>query len=225
MGDEKSHRFLLIGPPGSGKGTYANRLAQRFGVPHIATGDMLRKAVESNTELSRKVKSYLDKGELVPDDVMIEMIRERLLQEDARKGFSLDGFPRTLEQARMLDELMKSMGADFDYVFHTWAPVEYIVERTIQRVQCERCGRVYNIVNNPPKNDNICDFCGGNVYQREDDSEEMIRKRMRVFEEKTAPIIAHYEKHPRYFKVDTRGRVGLAEDEMLRIIEGIEGVV
>ncbi len=219
MPNNSTYRLPLIGPPGSGKGTYAERLARRFDIPHIATGDMLREAVKNGSKLGEKVKQYLDKGELVPDDVMIEVIRDRLARDDAQKGFSLDGFPRTLEQAKMLDETMGAMDADFDYIFYVWASPDEIVERTVDRVQCENCGKVYNLKNNPPAKDNVCDVCGGKVYQRDDDTEETVRRRLDVYEEKTRPIIEHYSNHSRFFKIYTGGPVGVAEVEMLKIID------
>ena len=212
-------RFLLIGPPGSGKGTYSERLARRFEVPHIATGDMLREAVESGTEMGKIVEGYLDRGELVPDELIIKVVEQRLLRPDARKGFSLDGFPRTLPQAKMLDELMTKMGWDFDYIFFVWADREEIIERTVNRVQCEDCGEVYNLKNNPPKEPGVCDQCGGKVIKREDDTEEMILHRFKVYDEKTAPMVDHYSSHPNFYSVNTGGPVGRAEKKMLELIK------
>ena len=218
MTDERTYRMLFLGPPGSGKGTYAERLAKKYGIPHIATGDILRELVYSGSRLGNKIKTYLDKGELVPDEMMVCILDSRFMRKDTRKGWILDGFPRTLPQAKILDEIVDSHGWDFDYIFYVWASNKEIIERTVNRVQCEKCGAVYNLLNNPPAVSGVCDKCGGRVYRRDDDTEDMIQRRFDVYEEKTRPVIEYYSKHPHFFKIYTGGPMNLVEKEILSII-------
>jgi len=222
-GENQKYRFLFLGPPGSGKGTYAKRLAKRYDVPHISTGDMLREFSSGDSQLAKEISNYLENGELVPDELMIKMISERLSRPDAEGGFSMDGFPRTITQAEMLDDLFEKTDQKFDYIFYLWASEEDIIERTALRVQCTKCGKVYNMKNNPPKVDAICDACGGKVEHRKDDKPEMIRKRFEVYREKTQPIIDHYTNHPYFEKIYTGGPVGVAEVTILDYIKSTGG--
>ncbi len=218
--ESRKYYILILGPPGSGKGTYAKRLAQKLDLRHIATGDILREKVEKGDELAEAIKAYIDKGELVPDEMIIEIIREILTSDKIVNGFTLDGFPRTLPQAKMLDEMMDSLGWKFDYIFYVWAEKENIVERLANRVQCENCGAIYNMIDNPPKADNICDNCGAKLHHRLDDNRKVILHRFEVYERDTVSVVDHYRNHPGFFKIYTGGPVGVAEVEMFKAIDG-----
>src|SRR5512142_883306 len=184
-------KLIFIGPPGSGKGTQAKRLAGRFGIPHISTGDMLREAVAEGTELGKKADAIMKSGALVPDDVMIGMIRERLAKADAAKGFILDGFPRTLPQAEKLDTLVAGNGKDALRVLQLLVPDEAIVKRIALRRTCAQCGAIYHLENQPPKVADVCDRCGGNLIARPDDNETAVRKRLDAFHRQTAPVAGY----------------------------------
>lgn len=194
--------IILLGPPGGGKGTQAKRIVEKYGIPHIATGDILREAVAKGTELGKKAKEYMDRGELVPDEIVIGIVKERLKQPDCEKGFLLDGFPRTIKQAEALDEMLKELGKSIDAVIYIDVPEEEVVKRIAYRRTCRNCGAVYNLIYSPPKEDNKCDKCGGELYQRDDDKEEVVRQRFKVYMENTAPLIEYYEKRGILYKVD-----------------------
>ncbi|MEM2026940.1 MAG: adenylate kinase [Candidatus Bathyarchaeia archaeon] len=180
-------RIVLLGPPGSGKGTYASRLAVILGVPHISTGDMVREEIRAQTEIGKRIKEYSDRGELVPDDIIIAMLVERLKKPDAQKGFILDGFPRTLRQAEELEKFSK-----IDLVVNLNVPDEIIIQRLSNRLVCKRCGAIYNRLTLKPKVDEVCDICGGELYQRDDDRPEVIRERLNVYRRSTEPLIYYY---------------------------------
>ena len=182
-------KIVMLGPPGSGKGTYAFRLTKILGVPHISTGDMVREEIKAQTELGKKIKEYSDKGELVPDEIIINLLAERLRKPDAQKGFILDGFPRTLRQAEALEEISK-----IDLVINLNVPDEIIVQRLSNRLVCKRCGAIYNRLTLKPKVNGVCDVCGGELYQREDDKPEVIQERLKVYRRNTAPLIEYYRK-------------------------------
>lgn len=185
--------ILFLGAPGAGKGTQASLIAKKLNIPHISTGDIFREAVSKGTELGRKAKEYMDRGELVPDEVVIGIVKERLSQEDCRNGFVLDGFPRTVAQAEALDKVLEDLGAKLDFVFNINVSEEEVVRRLTGRRTCRNCNAVYHVEFNPPAKDGICDACGGELYQRDDDKEETVRNRMRVYLEKTAPLIDYYK--------------------------------
>ncbi len=182
-------RIVIFGPPGSGKGTYASRLAPRLGVPHISTGDILRDEVKSGSELGKSISSYVSSGKLVPDEVVNRVMEKRLSQEDCRKGFILDGYPRTLQQAYFLEGVSK-----IDFVINLNVPDEVIVRRLSSRLVCRKCGAIYNKITLPPKVDGVCDKCGGELYQRDDDKPEVVRERIRVYKNEAAPLLEHYRK-------------------------------
>jgi|HigsolmetaAR201D_1030396.scaffolds.fasta_scaffold00648_31 adenylate kinase len=184
--------LILLGPPGAGKGTQAERLTQDFGLPYIATGDILRKAVADGTELGRRAKQYMDAGELVPDDVIIGVILEALDTEEAKDGFLLDGYPRTVPQAEALDEALKKVGRQLTAVLLLDVPDEE-VERRLSGRRVSRSGRVYHIEFDPPKHPGRCDIDGSPLIQRDDDKPETIRKRLKVYHEQTEPLIDYYE--------------------------------
>jgi adenylate kinase len=177
-----------------GKGTQAQRLAAKYNTPHIATGDILRQAVKDGTDIGLKAKSYMDKGLLVPDEVVIGIIEDRFSKPDAKVGYILDGFPRTVPQAKALDELTTKLNMVPDAVVNITASTEMVVRRLSGRRTCRDCQAVYHVVNIPPKKAGVCDRCGGELYQRDDDQEETIRKRIQVYLEQTAPLLDYYNK-------------------------------
>lgn len=185
-------RLVFLGPPGVGKGTQAAVIAQKLDIPAIATGDMLRAAVESGSDLGRKVHGYMAAGELVPDDVIIACVRERLSEPDANKGFLLDGFPRTPGQAQALEDMLNGQGTPLDAAVALEAPEEVIVERLGGRMTCANCGAIYHASHNPPAKADLCDKCGGALTIREDDRPEAIRRRLAVYHEKTEPVMDYY---------------------------------
>jgi adenylate kinase len=191
---DKQLNVVLLGAPGSGKGTQAERIAPAFGVPHISTGDMLRAAVTAGSELGLSAKRYMDVGELLPDDVVIGIIGERLAQADSTVGFLLDGFPRTIEQAKALDAMLADAGRALTNVLLIDVPEEELVERLAGRRTCRACGKGYHVIFNPPSQEGICDACGGEVYQRVDDNEETVRNRLAVYRRQTEPLIDYYAK-------------------------------
>ena len=184
--------LIFLGPPGSGKGSQALLLKRDYGILHISTGDMLREAVAKGTPLGKKAKDYMDRGLLVPDDIMIEMIEEKLLQSSLSVGFVLDGFPRTLPQAEAIDNLFKKMNVKLTAVFLFNASKDVILDRLVNRRVCRNCGALYHLKYSPPKVNGKCDFCGGELYQRDDDKEETILRRIKVYEEQTASLIDYY---------------------------------
>jgi len=180
-------RLVLLGPPGAGKGTYASRLTVKLGVPHISTGDMVREEIKKQTDLGRKIKEYSDRGALVPDEIIIKLLANRLRKPDCDKGFILDGFPRTISQAEALEKIAK-----IDLVINLNVPDEIIITRLSNRLVCSKCGAIYNLLTLKPKREGICDKCGGRLYQREDDKPEVIKERLDVYRRQTAPLIEYY---------------------------------
>ena len=207
-------KIIFIGPPGSGKGTQAKRLASRLEVPHISTGDMLREAVAAGTPIGQKAASIMAAGALVPDDVMIDIINDRLAKPDAAKGFILDGFPRTLVQAEKLDGLVGN-GKSSLRVLQLLVPDEAIVRRISLRRTCAQCGAIYHLENNPPASDSVCDHCGAEVIARPDDNEEAVRKRLEAFHRQTLPVATYYKSKSILREVDGVGPV----DEVFERIE------
>jgi adenylate kinase len=187
-------RLVIFGPPGAGKGTQAKLLSERLGVPHIATGDMLREAVKAGTRLGGLAKKYMDEGRLVPDEVVIGMVEERLRQPDCSKGFILDGFPRTIEQAEALDSELEKLGLKLDAVLNLEVGDEEVVKRIALRRTCRSCGAVYHLIFNPPRREGVCDRCGGELYQRDDDGEEVVRNRLKVYRQQTKPLLEFYRR-------------------------------
>jgi adenylate kinase len=186
-------RIILMGPPGAGKGTQAEQLTKKLAVPHISTGDMFRKAIKEETELGKKAKSFMDQGKLVPDEVTIGIVKERLAEPDCQKGFLLDGFPRTVGQADALDTILKEMNVALDAVINITVFRELLIERLTGRRVCKSCGATYHVIFNPNKVDGVCDKCGGELYQRNDDKLETVGNRLDVYEAQTAPLIEYYE--------------------------------
>jgi len=186
-------KLILLGPPGAGKGTQAKMLTDRFGIPQISTGDILRAAVKEGTPMGVKAKAFMDAGALVPDEVVVGIVRERLQKDDCAAGFILDGFPRTVAQADALKESLCALGKELDAVISLEVDIEALVERLTGRRTCKECGRGYHVKFDPPKATGVCDACGGALFQRDDDREETIRKRLEVYHEQTSPLAEYYK--------------------------------
>jgi len=182
-------KIVMLGAPGAGKGTYASRLNVSLGIPHVSTGDMVRDEIKAQTELGKKIKQYSDKGELVPDEIIIQLLADRLKKPDCQKGFILDGFPRTINQAEALDKISK-----IDVAINLNVPDEIIITRLSNRVTCRKCGAIYNLLTLKPKKEGVCDNCGGELYQRYDDKPKVIQERLNVYRENTEPLIEYYRK-------------------------------
>ena len=196
-------KLVLLGPPGAGKGTQAKLLSEGLNIPHISTGDMLRESVKNQTELGGEVKKIMESGALVPDDLMNEVVQERLRQDDTKKGFILDGFPRTKEQAVALDKILNGNSAgDIDFVLYFGATLKIIIERLTGRLVCRSCGANFHVRNVPPKKDMVCDFCNGPLYHRDDDKEATVKNRIKVYDEKISPLMDYYEKRDKIKKVN-----------------------
>lgn len=185
-------RIILLGPPGAGKGTQAEKLVKKYNLTHISTGDMFRAAIKEGTELGMKAKEYMDKGELVPDEIVVGIVKERLLQPDCENGFLLDGFPRTVAQAQALGDALDGMGVAIDLVLNVDVEQEELLSRLTGRRVCKTCGSTYHIRFNPPTVRNVCDKCGGELYQRADDTVETVKQRLEVYRNQTAPLIDYY---------------------------------
>lgn len=184
--------IILMGLPGAGKGTQASEIVKKFPIPHISTGDMFRKAIKDETDLGKEAKSYMDRGELVPDEVTVGIVKERISEDDAKKGFLLDGFPRTIDQAESLNQIMSELDREIDAVINIEIPEEELMNRLTGRRICEKCGTTYHLVFNPPKVDGICDIDGGKLYQREDDNPETVSNRLSVNVKQSKPILEYY---------------------------------
>jgi adenylate kinase len=194
-------KLIFLGAPGTGKGTQASVLAEKYGIPQISTGDILRKAVADGTELGKQAKAIMESGGLVSDDIIIGLINERLAQPDCAPGYMLDGFPRTITQGESLDELLAESGG-IDAVIYFDVAEDDIVRRLTSRRTCRKCGYNYNMISDPPPADNVCGKCGGEIFQRDDDKEETVRNRLVVYNEKTAPLIAYYKKQDKLYSID-----------------------
>lgn len=213
-----SVRVVLLGPPGAGKGTQGKLLRDRFEACQISTGDILRKAVADKTPLGKEAESYLSRGELVPDDVIVRLVGERLKQKDCANGFVLDGFPRTLPQAESLEGILKTMALPLDAVLSIQVPHDVIVERLAGRRNCQNCGALYHVNFDPPSNGQTCDRCDGGLQQRDDDREETIITRLRVYESQTAPLANYYRERGNLREINGVGKV---EDIQKRIVEAL----
>ena len=185
--------IVLFGAPGAGKGTQAKELIDKYGIPQISTGDLFRENLKNETELGKEAKQYMDKGELVPDEVTIKMLKERLNGDDVENGAVLDGFPRTGVQAVSLDNMLKEMNAKVDMALNIDVPFDEIVERIANRRSCKGCSEIYNVVFNPPKVEGICDKCGGELYQREDQKPEIVQNRLEIYKNTAEELIKYYE--------------------------------
>jgi adenylate kinase len=213
-------RIIILGPPGAGKGTQAKLLSSHYGIPHISTGDIIREEIKRNTALGVKIRGYVERGELVPDEDVIEIVKEKILLGNCGGGFVLDGFPRTIIQAKALDHILSDMGLRIDAVINLVVSEEEIVRRISGRRICKSCGATYHLVFNPPKKDLKCNVCGGELYQRNDDMEETVRRRVKVYNIETKPLIEYYEKRGLLINVNGVGDINSVFSEILRKLGG-----
>ncbi|MGQ9855597.1 MAG: adenylate kinase [Fervidobacterium sp.] len=214
--------LIFLGPPGAGKGTYAKRVVEKYSIPHISTGDIFREAIAKGTELGKKVQDIVNSGNLVPDELTNALVEERLQQPDCEKGFILDGYPRTLNQAQALDNMLTKMGKTLTGALYFEVDEETVVQRISTRRVCSKCGKVYNLITLPPKVEGICDDCGGQLIQRDDDKEDVVRGRFRVYIEKTSPLIEYYRNQNKLFTLDGRKSVEEVMKMLFNILGGLE---
>ena len=212
-----SMKLVIFGPPSAGKGTQAQKLSKQYGIPQVATGDLLRRAVADKTPLGLKIKSYLDQGKLGPDEVIVQLIKERVAKPDCKNGFLLDGFPRTMGQAKELERM-----TDIDLVLSIVVDFESLVERAVGRRTCPKCSAVYHIKFNPPMNEGICEKCGSKLIQRDDDKEETVRNRLKVYQEQTAPLVEYYRKKGKLVDIDGSGGIDAVFGQMVDAISHIK---
>jgi len=213
-------RSILLGPPGGGKGTVAKRLQAEFNIPVISTGVILREAVEKKNKLGIEVENIMKKGGLVPDHIILEIIKERIKQEDCKNGYIFDGFPRNIEQANLLEKINKEHNEYIDYVFYFEIPFSEIIQRLSNRRVCKECSTNYNLLFNSPKKNDTCDLCGGELCQREDDREETIKNRLKVFTKQTVPLKKYYEEKKMLKVIDAK----LSENAFLAIKKILQGI-
>lgn len=211
--------IILLGPPASGKGTQAARLEDKLEIPHVASGDLFRYNLKNETELGLKAKTYMDKGELVPDDVTIAMVLDRLSREDCDDGALLDGFPRTIPQAEALDEALAEEGESIDLVLNIQVPEDVLIKRVTGRRLCRQCGASYHLEYKPPEEPGVCDKCGGELYQRDDDTKETARKRLEVYREQTQPLVDYYSDKDLLVNIDGDQSIDEVTESLLEAIE------
>jgi adenylate kinase len=212
-------KLILLGPPGAGKGTQAKMLTEKFSIPQISTGDILRAAVKEGTEMGKKAKEYMDAGGLVPDEVVVGIVRDRLQESDCDNGFILDGFPRTVAQADALQASLVKMGKELDSVISLDVDAEALVERLTGRRTCKDCGRGYHVTFDPSAVEGICDACGGALFQRDDDQEETIRKRLQVYADQTSPLISYYRDAGVLMELDGMQPISQVQEKMLTLLQ------
>lgn len=211
-------KLIILGAPGAGKGTQASRIAEKYSIPHISTGDIFRANIKNGTELGKEAKSYMDKGELVPDELTVRILLDRVANDDCKNGYVLDGFPRTIPQAKVLDEELSKTGDSIDFAIDVDVPDENIIKRMSGRRACLTCGATYHIVHVPPKKDGICDKCGSELVLRDDDKEETVKNRLGVYHQQTQPLIDFYKEKNILKSVD--GTV-----DMMEVFESIVKIV
>lgn len=213
-------RIIFLGPPGAGKGTQAKMLIERYGIPQISTGDILRAAVKEGTPMGKKAKEYMDAGKLVPDEVVIGIMQDRLKESDCERGFILDGFPRTVAQAEALEKMLEELKMPIDKVLALEVPDEVLLERLTGRRTCKSCGQMYHIKFDPPKGGKNCDKCGGELFQRDDDKEETIKNRLTVYHAQTAPLLDFYGKKGMVVKIDGTKAPDEIFTSLIKVLEG-----
>jgi len=211
--------MILLGPPGAGKGTQAKKLVDKYDIPQISTGDILRAAVKNQTSMGLKAKSYMDKGSLVPDEVVVGIIRDRLKEEDCQKGYILDGFPRTVPQADELKKALKEMGQSIDAVLSISVPDEELILRLTGRRTCKECGAGFHVQYKKPKEEGICDQCGGPLIQRDDDKEETIKNRLSVYNQQTEPLIRYYSEEGSLEEISGTGSIDEIFSRIVSVLE------
>lgn len=213
-------RLILLGPPGAGKGTQAEGIKKEFNIPHISTGDIFRENIKNNTELGKKAQEYMNKGLLVPDELVVDLVKDRLSKNDCNKGFLLDGFPRTIEQAEALDKELKKMDKKLDKAININVSEEVLVERIVGRRICKDCKATYHVKFNPPQKEGICDKCGGKLYQRDDDKEETVQKRIKVYKEETQPLIDYYDKKGLILNINGEQEINKVLEDIINNLKG-----
>ena len=211
-------KIIMLGAPGAGKGSQASRIANEYHLPHISTGDIFRANLKEETELGKQAKSFMDKGELVPDDITIAMLLDRIHKEDCKNGYILDGFPRTIPQAEALKEALAKKDEKIDLALDVEASDELIIKRMAGRRTCPACGAIYHIVTLPPKTEGICDRCGADLIQRKDDNEETVKNRLKIYHEVTEPLISYYKKEGILEEIDGAEELDKVFEKVKRII-------
>jgi len=211
--------MVLLGPPGAGKGTQAKMLIEKYGIPQISTGDILRENLKNQTELGMQAKKYMDAGKLVPDEVVIGIIDNRLKENDCQKGYMLDGFPRTVAQAEALDKILSSRNSGIDHVISIDVPREDLLARLTGRRTCRQCGQGYHVIFDPPKKEGVCDKCSGELYQRDDDNEATVASRLEVYANQTQPLIDYYQNKGLLRPVNGQGKIQEIFDRIVGVLE------
>jgi adenylate kinase len=211
--------LIIMGAPGSGKGTYAKVLKDIFAVPHISTGEMFRKAIKEGSELGKLAQSLIDKGNFVPDDITNKLVKQRLAEEDCKKGFLLDGYPRNLDQAKAFTEILKELNIDLDAVINLNVEDDEIVKRIVNRRLCSNCGQGYNIITIPPKVEGVCDLCNSPLYTRADDNEETVKIRLTVYNNQTKPLVEYYEALNKIVHINSNQEIELVIKEIVKAVE------
>ena len=212
-------KIIMLGAPGAGKGTQAKMLSEKYDIPHISTGDIFRANIKNNTELGKKAKSYMDAGQLVPDELVVDLVVDRIKAKDCFKGFILDGFPRTIPQAEALDYALNNQNEKIDYAINVDVPDEDIIERMSGRRACVGCGATYHLVYNPTKKEGICDVCGEKLILRDDDKPETVKKRLQVYHDQTQPLIDHYEKKGALLTVDGTQDIKVVFEDITKVLD------
>lgn len=210
--------IIFLGPPGAGKGTYSGLLAEALKIPHISTGDLLRESIAKESPFGRMAKEFIERGELVPTDLMMSLLGERITRFDAHKGFVLDGFPRTVVQAKKLDELLEVLLRKISHIYDLHLPDKEIIERLTRRRVCSNCGAIYHIKRNPPKENGVCDICGGEVVQRADDTEDVIRHRIDVYRKNVKPLLGYYKGREEYKVINALIDSSVSASQLLKIL-------
>lgn len=211
-------RLILLGPPGAGKGTQAANIVEKYHLPHISTGDIFRANIKDNTDLGKKAKEFMNRGELVPDSLVVELVEDRLKQDDTKSGFMLDGFPRTIFQAEALDDVLSKMNQSLDYVVNIVVDPSVLIERAVGRRICKDCGATYHIKFNTSKVEGVCDKCSGVLYQRSDDNEETVSNRISIYTNETAPLTDYYKKAGKLVVIDGLQEIGRVFSDIQKIL-------